>query len=106
MKLSAVDLAVELIRFDTINPPGQEEACTRHLERLLELAGFSCSRVPLAEGRPNLIARIGGIAIARRRSPSPAIPTPFRSACKPWSVAAAWRTYQVTANCGAAAPPI
>jgi succinyl-diaminopimelate desuccinylase len=60
MRLSPVDLAAELIRFDTINPPGQEEACTRHLQRLLEAAGFTCSIVPLADGRPNLIARIGG----------------------------------------------
>jgi succinyl-diaminopimelate desuccinylase len=60
MKLSPVDLTVELIRFDTINPPGQEEACTRHLEQLLAAAGFDCSIVPLADGRPNLIARIGG----------------------------------------------
>jgi succinyl-diaminopimelate desuccinylase len=60
MKLSPVDLTVELIRFDTINPPGQEEACTRHLQQLLAAAGFDCSIVPLADGRPNLIARIGG----------------------------------------------
>lgn len=60
MKLSSVDLAAELIRFDTINPPGQEEACTRHLEHLLMAAGFTCSEIPLADGRPNLIARIGG----------------------------------------------
>jgi succinyl-diaminopimelate desuccinylase len=56
----ALELAAELIRFDTINPPGQEAACTAHLARLLTAAGFRCEEVPLAEGRPNLIARIGG----------------------------------------------
>ena len=60
MTTSAVDLAAELIRFDTINPPGQEAACTEHLRRLLSDAGFQCEEVPLAEGRPNLIARLGG----------------------------------------------
>ena len=60
MKIEPVKLTVDLIRFDTINPPGQEEACTRHLEKLLVDAGFACSIVPLAEGRPNLVARIGG----------------------------------------------
>lgn len=60
MKIDPVDLTVDLIRFDTINPPGQEEACTRVLEKLLVDAGFACSIVPLADGRPNLVARIGG----------------------------------------------
>src|SRR5437764_9165996 len=60
MSLSAIDLAAELIRFDTINPPGQEAACTDHLARLLTAAGFQCETVPLYEGRPNLVARIGG----------------------------------------------
>ncbi len=60
MTISAVDLAAELIRFDTINPPGQEAACTEHLRRLLSDAGFQCEEVPLADGRPNLIARLGG----------------------------------------------
>lgn len=85
MRLSPVDLAAELIRFDTINPPGQEEACTRHLQRLLEAAGFSCSVVPLADGRPNLIARIGG---SDRKAPlaftghTDTVPLGL----KPWSV--------------------
>lgn len=60
MTINAVDLAAELIRFDTINPPGQEAACTEHLVRLLQAAGFSCEIVPLADGRPNLVARKGG----------------------------------------------
>ena len=60
MSLDPVDLAAELIRFDTINPPGQEAACTDYLARLLTGAGFHCETVLLAEGRPNLVARIGG----------------------------------------------
>jgi len=60
MSLRAIDLAAELIRFDTINPPGQEAACSEYLARLLTGAGFQCETVPLDEGRPNLVARIGG----------------------------------------------
>jgi succinyl-diaminopimelate desuccinylase len=60
MSLSAIDLAADLIRFDTINPPGQEAACINHLARLLTKAGFQCETVLLDEGRPNLVARIGG----------------------------------------------
>ena len=62
MSLSAIDLAAELIRFDTINPPGQEAACMDHLARLLTGAGFQCETVPLDEGRPNLVAQIAGTA--------------------------------------------
>src|SRR5262249_13004087 len=35
-------------------------ACTNHLARLLTGAGFQCETVPLDEGRPNLVARMGG----------------------------------------------
>ena len=31
-------LTRDLIRFRTINPPGEEEACARHLGRLLQAA--------------------------------------------------------------------
>ena len=60
MTVRPVELAADLIRYDTINPPGQEAACTKHLEQILSNAGFHCEEVPLADGRPNLIARIGG----------------------------------------------
>ena len=65
MSHSAIDLSADLIRFDTINPPGQEGACTAHLARLLIGAGFHCETVPLEEGRPNLVAHIGGTRTSR-----------------------------------------
>ena len=58
----AVRLTQELIRFPTISPPGQEQAVTDHLARLLTSHGFACETVDLAPGRPNLIARLGGSA--------------------------------------------
>ena len=60
MSLSALELTRDLTRFDTINPPGQEQACATHLGQLLEAAGFTCRFEPFAPGRPNLIATIGG----------------------------------------------
>jgi succinyl-diaminopimelate desuccinylase len=59
MRPDPVALTRELIRFRTINPPGEEEACARHLGRMLEAAGFACDYVAMGEGRANLIARIG-----------------------------------------------
>ena len=60
MPLDAVELTRALIRFDTINPPGQEQRCAEHLGSILEAAGYTCAYVPMGEGRANLIARIGG----------------------------------------------
>lgn len=58
--VDAVALTQELIRFRTINPPGEEEACAHHLGKILESAGFTCDYVSMGPGRANLIARIGG----------------------------------------------
>ncbi|HVY43292.1 MAG TPA: M20 family metallopeptidase [Hyphomicrobiaceae bacterium] len=60
MAVNVVELTRELIRFNTINPPGNEQPAAEYLGGLLTRAGFACSYVPLAEGRPNLVARIGG----------------------------------------------
>lgn len=60
MAVNALELTRELIGFDTISPPGQEQAAAEHLGRVLESAGFRCEYVPLSHGRPNLVARIAG----------------------------------------------
>jgi succinyl-diaminopimelate desuccinylase len=60
--LSPVTLTQELVRFNTINPPGAEQPCAEHLARLLEQAGFSVRLLPYGAGRAQLIARIGGQA--------------------------------------------
>jgi len=60
--INPVSLAQELIRFNTVNPPGQEEACARHIGAILEGAGFQTEYHPLTAGRPSLIARFGGDA--------------------------------------------
>lgn len=50
----------DLIRFDTSNPPGNEQACIDYLQDLLERAGIECERYAKADSRPNLVARIKG----------------------------------------------
>jgi succinyl-diaminopimelate desuccinylase len=60
MLISPIDLTRELIRFKTVNPPGDERPCAEHLARILESAGFDTELIPFGEGRAQLIARIGG----------------------------------------------
>jgi acetylornithine deacetylase/succinyl-diaminopimelate desuccinylase-like protein len=54
------ELLRQLIRFKTVNPPGDEEQAQLHLCRLLEGAGFECRLLAAVEGRPNLVARLPG----------------------------------------------
>ncbi|NLT05090.1 MAG: M20/M25/M40 family metallo-hydrolase [Solirubrobacterales bacterium] len=52
------DLLQRLIRFDTVNPPGNEQACQEHLRGQLEGAGFSVELLADVPGRPNLVATL------------------------------------------------
>jgi len=56
----AIALTRSLLRFDTVNPPGRERDCARHLGALLEGWGFSVAYHEFAEGRTSVIARAGG----------------------------------------------
>jgi acetylornithine deacetylase/succinyl-diaminopimelate desuccinylase-like protein len=51
-------LLQRLIRFDTVNPPGDEAAAQDWLRGLLEPAGFECELLAAVPGRPNLVARL------------------------------------------------
>lgn len=53
-----VELTRELIRFDTINPPGQEGRCAAFLAEILRGAGFDISLRELGPDRANLIATL------------------------------------------------
>jgi acetylornithine deacetylase/succinyl-diaminopimelate desuccinylase-like protein len=52
------DLLRRLIQFDTVNPPGAEEACQEYLRGLLEATGFEVELLADVPGRPNLVARL------------------------------------------------
>jgi succinyl-diaminopimelate desuccinylase len=60
--VNALELTRQIVRMNTINPPGDEETCARHLGALLENAGFSLAYHKLGDRRANLVARIGGKA--------------------------------------------
>jgi succinyl-diaminopimelate desuccinylase len=55
----AVALTRKLLSFDTINPPGAEEACAAYVGTLLEAAGFRVDYAAFAPTRTSLVARIG-----------------------------------------------
>ena len=59
VRLDARALTRELLAFNTINPPGMERACAKHLGALLERAGFRVAYHEFAEARTSLIAHIG-----------------------------------------------
>ncbi|MFP3911229.1 MAG: M20 family metallopeptidase [Desulfobacteraceae bacterium] len=61
--LDAVELTTELIRYNTINPPGKERACARYIGRLLEEGGFRVHLHEFAPERTSLIATMGGDGI-------------------------------------------
>ena len=60
LERSATELLQQLIRFDTVNPPGNEQAVQNFLQDKLEAAGFECVQLAAVDGRPNLIARLPG----------------------------------------------
>jgi acetylornithine deacetylase/succinyl-diaminopimelate desuccinylase-like protein len=54
------ELLQRLIQFNTVNPPGNEQAAQEFLKETLESAGFECELLAAVEGRPNLVARLRG----------------------------------------------
>jgi succinyl-diaminopimelate desuccinylase len=55
----AVALTRKLLSFDTINPPGAEQACAEYLGAMLERAGFRVDYAAFAPTRTSVVARIG-----------------------------------------------
>jgi acetylornithine deacetylase/succinyl-diaminopimelate desuccinylase-like protein len=54
----AQQLLARLLRFNTVNPPGDERAAQEHLAEHLSSAGFDCELLGAEPGRPNLVARL------------------------------------------------
>jgi acetylornithine deacetylase/succinyl-diaminopimelate desuccinylase-like protein len=55
-----IELLRELIRFDTVNPPGNERPAIEHLDRYLSAAGFDTEILAAEPDRPNLVATLDG----------------------------------------------
>lgn len=56
----AAGLLQELIRLDTVNPPGNETLAAEHLRGYLESSGVECELIARVPERANLVARIPG----------------------------------------------
>jgi len=57
--IDAVELTQELIRFRTVNPPGEEQACAAFLGGMLEGLGFAVAYSEFSPRRTTLVARLG-----------------------------------------------
>lgn len=62
MQLEATELLQRLIRYDTVNPPGNERPAQEALAVLLRDAGFEVDLLGAEPERPNLVARLRGDA--------------------------------------------
>lgn len=62
--LDPVPLLQRLIRFRSVNPPGDEGECVRFIADVLERAGAETRMVAKDPDRPNLVARIPGAGTA------------------------------------------
>ena len=58
------ELLQRLIRFDTTNPPGNEQACIEWIAGLLRMAGVEPRILAKDPERPNLVARLQGTGTA------------------------------------------
>ncbi len=55
-QMDPVAITQNLVRMDTVNPPGNEERAAEYLAGFLEAAGFKLQRVPFQPGRSGLVA--------------------------------------------------
>lgn len=62
METLATELLQQLLRFDTVNPPGDERVAQEWLAGVLEEAGFEVDLLGRTPERPNLVARLRGKA--------------------------------------------
>lgn len=60
----ALGWLADLIKINTSNPPGNEEAAAKYIATLLQREGISSEILPLGAGRSALIARLKSAAIA------------------------------------------
>jgi acetylornithine deacetylase/succinyl-diaminopimelate desuccinylase-like protein len=60
MQEETAEVLARLVRFNTVNPPGDERECQEWLLAYLTDAGFECELMGAEPGRPNLVARLPG----------------------------------------------
>ena len=67
---AAQELLQALIRFNTVNPPGNERPAQEYLAGYLEASGFECELLGSTPERPNLVARLPADGPARHDGPT------------------------------------
>ncbi len=89
LETRTTELLQRLIRFNTVNPPGNEAAAQEYLRGLLETAGFECELLSSVPGRPNLIGRLPGRSDGPRLAylghVDTVLATPSEWTVDPWS---------------------
>ncbi len=60
LERETTELLQRLVRFNTVNPPGNERAAIEHLAEYVSEAGFEVELLAAEEGRPNLVADLRG----------------------------------------------
>jgi acetylornithine deacetylase/succinyl-diaminopimelate desuccinylase-like protein len=58
LRAESSEVLARLIRFDTVNPPGNEAAAVQYLDEYLAAAGFATEQLAKDPRRPNLIATL------------------------------------------------
>jgi succinyl-diaminopimelate desuccinylase len=58
-KMDPIELTRRLVAFNTVNLPGNEQACLDDLANILSDARFDITMLPFVNGRVNLVARLG-----------------------------------------------
>jgi acetylornithine deacetylase/succinyl-diaminopimelate desuccinylase-like protein len=70
MQQETTDVLQRLVRFNTVNPPGNERPAQEHLAAHLSAAGFDCELLGAEPARPNLIARLRAEGDASSEGPT------------------------------------
>jgi acetylornithine deacetylase/succinyl-diaminopimelate desuccinylase-like protein len=65
LERETTELLQRLVRFNTVNPPGNERPAQEHLAGLLGDAGFEVQLLGRTDERPNLVARLRGAGDGR-----------------------------------------
>src|SRR5215469_12799452 len=60
----ATNWLADLIRINTTNPPGNEEAAAKYIAGILQKEGITAELLPMAPGRSALVARLNASAFA------------------------------------------
>jgi acetylornithine deacetylase/succinyl-diaminopimelate desuccinylase-like protein len=60
LQRESTEVLQRLVRFNTVNPPGNEREAIEYLDRYLSDAGFETEILAAVHGRPNLVATLAG----------------------------------------------